>query len=66
MVYLILLTLLVYMESLIDHRKRYNLECLMVEDTMGDAHITVGTVAVIAEGVLTDLDIIGDFTDGFW
>jgi hypothetical protein len=54
------------MESLIDHRKRYNLECLMVEDTMGDAHITVGTVAVIAEGVLTDLDIIGDFTDGFW
>jgi hypothetical protein len=38
----------------------------MDEDIMGDAHITVGTVAVIVEGVLTGQDIIGDFTNGFW
>ena len=38
----------------------------MVEDIMGDVHITVGTVAVIAEGVLTELDIIGDITNALW
>ena len=35
----------------------------MDEDTMGDAHITVGTVAVIVEGVPIEVDITGDFTN---
>ena len=36
----------------------------MDEDIMGDAHITVGTVAVIAEGVPIEEDITGGFTNG--
>jgi hypothetical protein len=35
----------------------------MDEDTMGDAHITVGTVAVIVVGVPIEVDITGDFTN---
>ena len=40
----------------------------MDEDTMGDAHITVGTVAVIVEGVPIEdtIDITGDFTNALW
>ena len=37
----------------------------MDEDIMGDAHITVGTVAVIVEGDPIE-DITGDFTNGLW
>ena len=33
---------------------------------MGDAHITVGTVAVIVEGVPIEADITGDITNGLW
>ena len=38
----------------------------MDEDIIRDADITVGTVAVIVEGVPIEVDITGDFTNGLW
>ena len=69
----ILLTLLVYMEKVIDPQKDYPLRCLMVvteEEGIEDIHGTVeglDTQVIHAiEGVVTDVDIIRGFTNGIW